>query len=123
MTPVGRTLNALLKRAATQSWRAVAAVTLVTGASLFGTTASATGSAFIQSAVASPPPSGAQQLCRQYTWACAHKASVSLSSSQELQIVKEINRRVNRSTREVTDQAQYKTPESWALQTFLGGDC
>ncbi len=103
--------------------RAATASALLSVSFLLGTPVSATGTAFIQSAVASPPPSGAQQLCRQYSWACAQKASSSLSSSQELKIVKQINSRVNRSTREVTDQSQYKTREFWALPTSLGGDC
>lgn len=123
MKPVGKTLNAFFKRATTLSWRAAIAATIVSGSFMTGSAATAAGPAFIQSVVASPPPSGAQQLCRQYSWACAHKASVSLSGSQELKLVKEINTRVNRSTREVTDQSQYKTRELWALPTSRGGDC
>ncbi len=96
---------------------------LISGSLLIGTEASAKDAAFIQSVAASPPPSGARQLCRQYSWACAHKSISTLSISQEMQLVKEINRRVNRSTREVTDQSQYKTRELWALPTSRGGDC
>ncbi|WP_299893525.1 transglutaminase-like cysteine peptidase [uncultured Ruegeria sp.] len=85
--------------------------------------AHASGIGFIPSVASSPPPSGAANLCAQYNWACAGKRSVSLSSQQELKVVEQINRRVNRSTREVTDQSQYKTTERWALPTARGGDC
>ncbi|AXT28477.1 hypothetical protein D1823_05190 [Ruegeria sp. AD91A] len=85
--------------------------------------AHASGNGFIPSVASSPPPSGAANLCAQYNWACAGKRSVSLSSQQELKVVEQINRRVNRSTREVTDQSQYKTTERWALPTARGGDC
>ncbi len=115
-------LNAFSKRATKLGWRAVLAATLLSGSVMIGTSASATGS-FIPGASASPPPSGAAELCRQYSWACANKASISLPSSQEMKLVKQINSRVNRSTREVTDQLQYKTREYWALPTSRGGDC
>ncbi len=95
----------------------------INGSPLIGNAASANETAFIKVISASPPPSGAKQLCRQYSWACANKGVVSLSSAQELQLVKKINRRVNASTREVTDQSQYKTRELWALPTSRGGDC
>lgn len=122
MKTAANSLNAFSKRAATLSWRAVLAATLLSGSVIFGTSASATGS-FIPGTSASPPPSGAVELCRQYSWACANKGSVSLPNSQELKLVKQINNRVNRSTREVTDQVQYKTREFWALPTSRGGDC
>ncbi len=111
------------KHAARFSGRAICAAVVLCGALFTGSIASATGSAFIQSAVASPPPSGARQLCYQYDWACAKTSSVRMSSHHELQLVKQINRRVNASTREVTDQSQYKRREHWALPTSLGGDC
>lgn len=85
--------------------------------------AHASGNGFIPSVASSPPPSGAANLCAQYNWACAGKRSVSMSSQQELKVVEQVNRRVNRSTREVTDQSQYKTTERWALPTARGGDC
>lgn len=78
---------------------------------------------FIPFIASSPPPSGAINLCSQYDWACAAKRSVKLSSQQELKVVNQVNRRVNESTREVTDQSQYKMRERWALPTPRGGDC
>ncbi len=122
MITFGTTLDAVYKRVAKFGGQFGAAA-LIGGSLLFGTMASAKDPAFIPSVAASPPPSGAQQLCRQYSWACAQKASLSLSSAQELQLVKQINRQVNASTREITDQSQYKMREMWALPTSLGGDC
>lgn len=79
--------------------------------------------AFINTLSAMPAPSGAQELCQQYRWACSTKRSINLSSQEEMKLVQQINRKVNASTREVTDQSQYKTPELWALPTARGGDC
>lgn len=122
MTIFDRMLGAVGKRAV--KFGGLCGMTaLVSGSLLFGTMAAARDAAFIPSVAASPPPSGAQQLCGQYTWACATKAAVSMPGHQEMKLVKQINRRVNASTREVTDQSQYKTREFWALPTSLGGDC
>lgn len=100
-----------------------AVAALVCGSLLLGSSADARDTAFITSGAASPPPSGARQLCLEYTWACAQKSAVSIPSEQEMKLVKKINRRVNSSTRAVTDQTQYKTREFWALPTSRGGDC
>ncbi len=78
---------------------------------------------FIKSVAVSPPPSGAKQLCRQYSWACSTKASVSMSYQQEMRIIQRVNRKVNATTRSVTDRSQYRTAERWALPTSRGGDC
>ncbi len=78
---------------------------------------------FLPTTTASPPPSGAKQLCLRYYWACISKQSVPLPGDEELQIIKQINRKINISTRTISDQSQYKTTEFWALPTSLGGDC
>ncbi len=118
----GKTLDADFERAP-KIGTILSIALLVSSPFVVTHSASAKDTAFIQSIAASPPPSGARQLCRQYSWACAHKAVATLSSAQEMQLVKKINRRVNASTREVTDQSQYKTREFWALPTSRGGDC
>ncbi|MTH98439.1 transglutaminase-like cysteine peptidase [Roseibium sp. RKSG952] len=123
MKSFGIKFDALVVRAAAGSARTIGLVALVCGSVVAGTNANAAETAFIPSVAASPPPAGAQQLCRQYTWACAKKAAISLPSHQELRLVKQINRQVNASTRSVSDQSQYKTRERWALPTSLGGDC
>ncbi|KUJ86140.1 hypothetical protein AVO45_04020 [Ruegeria marisrubri] len=83
----------------------------------------ASASPFLQPVVNAPPPTGARSLCRQYSWACAASGAKSLTREQELRIVKAVNRRVNRSTRAVSDQAQYRLKEKWSLPTRRGGDC
>ncbi len=93
------------------------------GASGLSSTAVASGTAFLPVVSASPPPSGALQLCDQYSWACASATSVSMSGEREMELVRRINRHVNASTREVTDQSQYRMQERWALPTRRGGDC
>ncbi|WP_299075465.1 transglutaminase-like cysteine peptidase [uncultured Ruegeria sp.] len=105
------------------SGRATGLFALVLGSFFVGSEAKAFEKAFITTVAASPPPSGAHQLCRQYSWACSSKRSISLTSQQEMQIIRQVNRRVNATTREVADQLQYKTRERWALPTSRGGDC
>ncbi len=96
---------------------------LVCGSLMIVAPATASEPLFITGVTASPPPSGAQRLCQQYSWACSNQSGVNFSSDQEYQIVKKINRKVNSSTRTITDQSQYKTQERWALPTKVGGDC
>lgn len=116
-------LNTVASRAASKATLALGVLGVIGGAVLTTGQASASETAFISGFSASPPPSGARTLCRQYAWACANKKSVSLPSHQELRLVKQINSQVNATTREVTDQVQYKTRERWALPTSRGGDC
>lgn len=69
------------------------------------------------------PPTGAQNLCAKYSWACTtarHKKSLTSSDSQ---LIEGINRRVNNQTREITDQSQYQQADVWSLPTSRGGDC
>lgn len=80
-------------------------------------------SAFITGATPAQPPSGASQLCQRYSWACSEGSSRTIDGHRELLVVKQINRHVNASTREVSDQSQYRLQEKWALPTKLGGDC
>lgn len=99
-------------------------VSAVVLASFFAVSgAQASEGAFITAISASPPPSGAQQLCRQYSWACSGQKTASFTSKQEMQIVKKVNLQVNASTRSITDQSQYRQRELWALPTTRGGDC
>lgn len=79
--------------------------------------------AFITGATRAQPPSGASQLCQRYSWACSDRSSQSIDGRRELSVVKQINRHVNASTREISDQSQYRLQEKWALPTKLGGDC
>ncbi|WP_253276803.1 transglutaminase-like cysteine peptidase [Ruegeria sp. 6PALISEP08] len=102
---------------------AIGMAAAVMASSFVATEAHASEGRFIPTVTSSPPPTGARNLCRQYSWACTAARSSTLTIQSEMQLVKEINRRVNVSTRDVTDQSQYKTRELWALPTARGGDC
>ena len=123
MKSIGTKLMPVLGRATLGSGHFICAAALLLGTLGAAPAAQASEGAFITIVSASPPPSGARQLCRQYDWACATKRSGRLTSQQEMQIVQRVNRHVNATIREVTDQSQYKTRERWALPTSRGGDC
>jgi predicted transglutaminase-like cysteine proteinase len=69
------------------------------------------------------PPAGAQGLCRTYPWACASATGRGPLTRAQLETVVAVNRRVNRTVREISDRAQYGVEEHWALPTARGGDC
>ena len=69
-----------------------------------------------------PAPAGAVVLCRDLPWACGASSAPDLTAEQ-VALAKNVNLSVNRSVREVSDQAQYGVPERWALPTRRGGDC
>lgn len=67
-------------------------------------------------------PSGAVGLCLQYDWACApgHGAS---AGADVLNLAVAVNRAANAAIRPVSDLAQYRVAERWALPSARGGDC
>ncbi len=77
----------------------------------------------IQSRQAVAAPSGSQDLCGRYRWACAHTGVLNMSDTQALRIAKSVNGAVNRGTRPISDHAQYGVAEFWTLPTSRGGDC
>lgn len=103
--------------------RLVVICAVAVGAMVAGSGADASEGRFIKAVAVSPPPSGARQLCRKYSWACSTKISASLTSQQEMKIIQRVNRKVNATTRSVTDFSQYRIAERWALPTPRGGDC
>jgi predicted transglutaminase-like cysteine proteinase len=68
-------------------------------------------------------PQGASALCATYAWACAKSGKRVTVDAAMLQVIKDVNSRVNRSVRPVNDITQYGTAERWALPTRRGGDC
>ncbi len=71
-----------------------------------------------------PAPLGARGLCQRYDWACARSAEGRVTGAKaQLALANRVNRAVNRSVREITDQRQYSRREHWALPTRRGGDC
>ena len=71
---------------------------------------------------ASAPPSGAVNLCQTYPWACSRNAYDDVVGRQVLQIITDINRRINREIHYISDETQFKIPEYWALPTSRGGE-
>ncbi|MEX0349525.1 MAG: transglutaminase-like cysteine peptidase [Paracoccaceae bacterium] len=78
---------------------------------------------FLAVSTSFPAPGGAQNLCRDYSWACSAAQKRSLPADYERAMVWRVNQSVNAATRDVTDLRQYKIEEKWALPTRLGGDC
>ncbi|WP_170570403.1 transglutaminase-like cysteine peptidase [Ruegeria atlantica] len=123
MKPTSTEIRAGFGRLASTMGRMVVVSALALGSLSVVSAANASEGRYIKSVAASPPPSGARQLCRQYSWACSTKASVAMSNQQEMRIIQRVNRQVNATTRSVTDRSQYRTAERWALPTSRGGDC
>lgn len=69
------------------------------------------------------PPSGAKGLCGAYPWACAAGTGAPAIGAAQMEQVVAINRSANARIAPVTDQAQYRLAEKWALPTARGGDC
>jgi predicted transglutaminase-like cysteine proteinase len=68
-------------------------------------------------------PEGFAGVCARYTWACARAGGSKHGSRELMRMADEVNQAINRSTREVSDEAQYARSEYWALPTARGGDC
>ncbi len=68
-------------------------------------------------------PAGATGLCRLHAWACATSTDRAAPTRAQLETAVAVNRRINRTVREISDRAQYGVEEHWALPTARGGDC
>lgn len=68
-------------------------------------------------------PQGASGLCSAYGWACARTGQRVTIDAAMLDVVKEINGRVNRTVRPINDITQYGVAERWTLPSRRGGDC
>ena len=65
-------------------------------------------------------PKAAASLCSTYSWACASSRK---AKTPEIAQIRAVNRKINRSTREISDEAQYRRKDYWALPSRRGGDC
>ncbi len=81
------------------------------------------GNSFLPARMAIAAPTGARGLCGKYQWACSHSGTSSKVSQGDMRKVDQINRRVNRQIREVTDQSQYRKADYWTLPQSSRGDC
>lgn len=78
---------------------------------------------FLPATISISAPSGARNICRTYKWACADSTKSARLTKQNLELVRRVNKTVNSRTREISDKAQYRKAELWALPTRRGGDC
>lgn len=69
------------------------------------------------------PPDGASHLCSSYDWACAKSGRTLRIGETEMDVLRAVNSRANRSIRPISDMDQYRIAERWALPTKRGGDC
>ena len=111
-------VRALLAHASAFVWAAVTALLFISSPQ----DASASNE-FIPHRGGAPAPSGAQGLCKTYSWACARAGASGASAADQLKRVSTVNARVNRAVRAVEDDRQYGVAEYWALPTRVGGDC
>ncbi|WP_216665498.1 transglutaminase-like cysteine peptidase [Pseudoruegeria sp. HB172150] len=79
--------------------------------------------AFIPITAVAPPPVAARELCARYSWACATTVGRQSIRNTDMERVSFINKQVNRETREISDQRQYRIADRWSLPTRIGGDC
>ncbi|PPB81111.1 putative transglutaminase-like cysteine proteinase [Albidovulum inexpectatum] len=70
-----------------------------------------------------PAPPGFGGICTKYPWACAADRHKTGLTPEEVQLVKAVNREVNRRVPMVEDRVQYGTDELWTLPGSRGGDC
>ncbi|NNF23413.1 MAG: hypothetical protein HKN63_01200 [Rhodobacteraceae bacterium] len=68
-------------------------------------------------------PNGFSGVCARYDWACAKSGRTTSLGRDVLVLAEKLNRSINRSTREIADDEQYRRAEYWALPTARGGDC
>ena len=68
-------------------------------------------------------PQGAGHICTTYDWACATSSRAMVFDEKALAVAKQINSRVNRTVRPVSDLKQFRVAERWTLPTARGGDC
>ncbi|WP_298906259.1 transglutaminase-like cysteine peptidase [uncultured Aliiroseovarius sp.] len=81
------------------------------------------GSDFLKSRGLGAAPPGAQRLCSTYSWACARGSSNGSVTRGQMQVVRAVNAKINRTTRGIEDSQQYGEAERWAMPTSRGGDC
>ncbi len=72
---------------------------------------------------AAATPHGAAGLCARYDWACARGRGADIVTERGFGLLDRVNRKINGQVREITDLAQYRRAEHWALPTRYGGDC
>ncbi len=78
---------------------------------------------YLVAKVHSKAPSGAIRLCASYAWACAASGRNAQITRQHFSLANQVNRKINTTTKSVSDLRQYQSEDYWALPTRRGGDC
>ncbi len=69
-------------------------------------------------------PAAWDNFCERERWACTWQTSGRVTDEAAMiKVGHEVNSFVNATIREITDQAQYRSEDYWALPTKQGGDC
>lgn len=113
-----------------RSWCASLAVALavvVPGFGAIGSSAHAHGSEESPERLSTikpiPAPPGFGGICSRYPWACAADRRRAGLSPDQVELVKAVNREVNRRVPMVEDRVLYGKDELWTLPGTRGGDC
>lgn len=78
---------------------------------------------FLKVKLAMTAPTGAQGICSRYDWVCSSSRANKRLTQSDLQLIRAVNRKVNRQIRDVADNIQYRREDYWTLPTSGGGDC
>lgn len=69
-------------------------------------------------------PMASQALCKRHYWACSRSTQGSITDETTMiAYARQVNRLVNTQFHQISDQAQYRQLDHWALPTSRGGDC
>lgn len=116
--------DAALNRSRLFSWSAIARISvLIAGLATPLAAAEPQELAHLKPKKRISAPDGFVGLCASYGWVCARSHTSHVSQPAILKLADTVNRSVNRSTRQISDRAQYSKDEVWALPTARGGDC
>ena len=81
-------------------------------------------SRFLQAKMAIAAPSAAEHICHKYDWACSSSTgTVAQLTQDDVDLIRKVNRQVNRQIREVSDKSQYRKIDYWTLPASRRGDC
>jgi predicted transglutaminase-like cysteine proteinase len=103
--------------------RQLALVALTGAGLLLGAQGAVAQDAFLAARMTVSAPAGAQNLCARFPFACLSSGPETRVSGQQVDLAIKVNRQINRQVSSISDQAQYRTTEHWALPTARGGDC
>ena len=103
--------------------RQLALVALTGAGMLLGAQGAVAQDAFLAARMTVSAPAGAQNLCARFPFACLSSGAETRVSGQQVDLAIKVNRQINRQVRSISDQAQYRVTEHWALPTARGGDC